>query len=320
MSSRSALHSARLGGVVASAAVLTTTVVVAGIVTPGYRPLVDAVSRLGSSDEPHASILRTGLVLYGALVLAGAGALGRVVPGRERIVACLIGTFGVASVVASLAPKDPPGSTHTLVSRIHVDADIVGGAMLLAAMMLVARYARLRADRRTASIALTLTTLGVIAFPFTWGAAPYGLVELLLLATASTWLVALALRTGSFDPSFDSSAVLVADGVGDAVEVVGPAVAVDDVVVERTQEHEVVHRGGSSGLPGPDVMHLAPVRLPVAAGVAAPTVTVADRSAQPAGRGAMFTADIERLAVGTEDDPRDVRVAEQPVDLMLRQR
>jgi hypothetical membrane protein len=236
VSTRSALHSARLRGVVASSAVLTATVVAAGLVTPGYRPLVDAVSRLGSSDEPHASILRTGLVLYGALVLAGAGALGRVVPGRKRLLACLIGTFGVASVVAGLAPKDPPGSTHTLISRMHVDADIVGGAMLVAAMVLVARSARLPADRRTAWLALTLTTLGVIAFPFTWGAAPYGLIELLLLAIASTWLVALALRTRSFD----FGAVLVAAGVGDAVEVVRPGFAVDDVVVERTEEETVV--------------------------------------------------------------------------------
>ena len=123
------MHTARLGGVVASAGVLATTIVVAGVLTPGYRPLVDAVSRLGSHDEPHASLLRAGLVLYGALVLTGAGALTRVTPGKERLLAFMIGTFGAASIVAGLAPKDPPGGTHTLISRIHVDADIVGGAM-----------------------------------------------------------------------------------------------------------------------------------------------------------------------------------------------
>jgi hypothetical membrane protein len=190
---RSTLHTARLGGVVASAGVLAATIVVAGALTPGYRPLVDAVSRLGSHDEPHAALLRFGLVLYGTFVLVGAGALGTVVPGRERVLAFTIGGFGVASIVAGLAPKDPPGSIHTLISRIHVDADIVGGAMLLAAMALVARCARLRVDRRAASFVLVFTTLGVVAFPFTWGAAPYGLIEIALLAIASTWLVTLAL-------------------------------------------------------------------------------------------------------------------------------
>ena len=192
---RPAVCTARLGGVVASAGVLAATIVVTGLLTPGYRPLVDAVSRLGSRDEPHASLLRVGLVLYGMLVVAGAGALGRSLPGRERVLAFLVGGFGVASIVAGLAPKDPPGSTtHTLISRIHVDADIVGGAMLIAAMALVARCAHTRADRASALAVGVFTLSGVVVFPFTWGAAPYGLIELTLLATASVWLAGLATR------------------------------------------------------------------------------------------------------------------------------
>ena len=35
----------------------------------------------------------------------------------------------------------------------------------------------------------------VVVFPFTWGSPVYGLLELLLLALAVAWLVALALRT-----------------------------------------------------------------------------------------------------------------------------
>jgi hypothetical protein len=66
--------------------------------------------------------------------------------------------------------------------------------MLLAAMTLVARCAHTRADRASALGVGVFTLLGVIVFPFTWGAAPYGLIELLLLATASIWLAGLATR------------------------------------------------------------------------------------------------------------------------------
>jgi hypothetical membrane protein len=189
-----ASRAARLACIVASAGALWTSIIVVGAITPGYRPLADAVSRLGSPDEPHASLMRAGFVLFGLLVVAGAGALGEHASGKERPLACLIGGFGAAAIVAGLAPKDPPQSAHTLTSQIHVDATIVGGAMLLAAMALVARYGPRRTDRRIARTVGALTMLVVVVFPFTWGSAIYGLLELLLLALAVVWLVALALR------------------------------------------------------------------------------------------------------------------------------
>jgi hypothetical membrane protein len=188
---------ARLVGVVASAAVLVTTVAVAGTVTPGYRPLADAVSRLGSHDEPHAWILRFGLTAYGILVLVGSGPLSAIVPTRARLVALLVAGYGLAAIVAGVAPKDPPRSPHTLTSQIHVAATLVGGAVLLTAMAIASCRAPVRSDRRLARIVGSLTTLGVIIFPFAWGSPVYGLLEMLLLGAATLWLVALALRSMS---------------------------------------------------------------------------------------------------------------------------
>jgi hypothetical protein len=184
----------RLAGVIASAGVLMLTVVIVGSITPGYRPLADAVSRLGSHDEPHALFVRLGFALYGALIIAGAGPLGRITPDRGRLVAILVATYGAAAIVAGSAPKDPPRSAHTLVSRIHVDATLVGGAALLAAMALAARYAPDQTDRRVATLLGGLTAIGVAVFPFLWGSRIYGLVEIALLAAASGWLAGVAAR------------------------------------------------------------------------------------------------------------------------------
>ena len=192
-------RAARLACIVASAGALWTTIIVVGALTPGYRPLADAVSRLGSPDEPHALLTRAGFVLYGLLVVAGASALGESAPGRERVLASLIVVFGAAAVVSGLAPKDPPRRAHTLTSQIHIDATIVGGAALLAAMALVARCARCRTDRRIACSVGALTSLIVVVFPFTWGSPVYGLLELLLLALAVAWLVTLAFRAFNSD-------------------------------------------------------------------------------------------------------------------------
>lgn len=189
------MRTARLTCVIASAGAIGMTVLVVGALTPGYRPLADAVSRLASHDEPYALLARAGLVLYGLLVIAGAGPLGEHAPGKERLLAFLIGGYGAAAVVAGLAQKDPPKSAHSFTSQIHVASTLIGGAMLLAAMALVARYAPDRPDRRTATTIGALTTLGVVIFPFTWGSPIYGLVELLLLFLAVAWLVVLASRS-----------------------------------------------------------------------------------------------------------------------------
>jgi hypothetical membrane protein len=180
--------------IVAGTVALATTVVVVGFVTPGYRPWADAVSRLGSRDEPHAMIVRAAFALYGVLVVFARALVAKLTPSRERVVAQLVGVFGVAAVVAGLAPKDPPRSSHTLVSQIHVASTLVGGAALLGAVALVARLAPDRDDRRIAIVAGTLTTVAILVFPFTWGSRIYGVMEILILTSGMGWLAVSALR------------------------------------------------------------------------------------------------------------------------------
>jgi hypothetical membrane protein len=195
--STDALRTARLLCIIASAVVLASTIIVVGALTPRYSQLAETVSRLGSRGQPHASLARAGLVFYGLLVVVGAGPLAARVPGKERLLAWLIGGYGAASVVAGVAPKDPEHGPHTLTSQIHVGAAIAGGAMLMTAMALVARYAPQRDDRIRAATVLGAALLGVAVFPFLWGSFVYGLVERALLAMAVGWLITLALPVAS---------------------------------------------------------------------------------------------------------------------------
>jgi hypothetical protein len=128
-----------------SAVVLAVTVVAIGAVTPGYRPWADTVSRLGSPGQPHAWAARAAFVLYGLLVLAGASAA----CGSHR----LVRLYGVAAIVAGVAPKDPPGSHHTLLSAIHVDATMLGGVAILIAMLAVGCDGRSSSTCRRGSLA-----------------------------------------------------------------------------------------------------------------------------------------------------------------------
>ena len=147
------MRAARLTGAVASAGVLGATVVVAGALTPGYSHRAETISRLGSPGQPLAFLVCAGLVLYGFLVAAAARPLGAAVPGPGRTLAGLLRLYGAASVVAGLAPKDAPGGPHTTGSDVHVAATVVGGAAVVAAMVLAACFAPTRTGRRTSGMA-----------------------------------------------------------------------------------------------------------------------------------------------------------------------
>jgi len=194
MTSRDRLTTARLVGVVASSGLLVLLVVVVGLWTPHYDQLAYTVSRLGSPGEPHAVIARVGFVLYGLLVIAGAGPLagygGRLAPWFARLVA----VYGAAGLVVGLAPKDLPGTPTTTTGSIHVAATVVGGAAILAAMVVVAWRAPCHRDRRTARMVAPVTAVSAVVFPLTWGTAIYGLVERVLIGSVTIWLTVLAVQ------------------------------------------------------------------------------------------------------------------------------
>ena len=185
----------RLGCTSASVAMFAGAVAVLGLLTPGYNQWSDTVSRLGSPGERWALAARTVFVVYGLLVIAGASTLRHTVDRHGRGLALLLTLYGAACIVAGLAPKDQPGAPHTAASQVHVAATVVGGALAIGAMALVARYGPTRGARRAALVMALLTGLAAGVFRFTWGTPVYGLCERLVLGPGMCWISALATRT-----------------------------------------------------------------------------------------------------------------------------
>jgi hypothetical membrane protein len=183
-----------LGCVAASVGVLVLAVIVLGSLTPGYDQGADAVSRLASPGEPWALAAQAAFVAYGLLVLAGAGAL-RPCAGRYgRLLACCLTIYGLAGLVAGVAPKDQPGAPHTTVSEVHVVACVLAGALAIAAMTLVSSGGPTRATRRTAAALAVLTVVAAVIFKYTWGTRVYGISERVVLGLGMCWISALAAR------------------------------------------------------------------------------------------------------------------------------
>ncbi len=135
----------RLGCVAVSAALFALAVVVLGALTPGYSQWSETVSRLASPGERWALAARAVFIVYGLLVIAGAGTLRHRVQRRGGALVLLLSLYGVTCVVAGLAPKDQPG-VHTITSQVHVASTVAGGALAIGAMLLVARYGLTRRD------------------------------------------------------------------------------------------------------------------------------------------------------------------------------
>ena len=188
--------SGRLGGTAAAGPVLAVAVLVAGVATPGYSQFRDTVSLLEAPGQPVAALVRVGLVTYGSLLVWGARDIRRRPPSNAGAVCILIRVYGLAAIVTGVAPKDPT-SSHAPLSTVHVDATIIGGAGLLAAMVIVARSWPDAAGRIRSTWAAGVGAGGVVLFRFVWGSPVYGLVERALLVVATWWVASLTSRPGT---------------------------------------------------------------------------------------------------------------------------
>jgi hypothetical protein len=186
---------ARLACAAASAGVFALAVIVIGSLTPGYDQWSDAVSRLASPGERWAIAARAAFAGYGLLVVAGASTLRQYAGRHGTTLALCLSLYGLACVIAGLAPKDQPGAPRTAVSQVHVAAAILAGALAIAAMTLVSRYGLTPASRRLSIAMALLTGLAAGIFKYTWGTRMYGISDRVLLCLGMCWNSALAART-----------------------------------------------------------------------------------------------------------------------------
>src|SRR3954469_13712012 len=93
----------------------------------------------------------------------------------------------------------------------------------------------------------------------------------------------------------------------------GDVVGVNPVVAGPADEHGVLHGGRPARRPGDEVVDLADPWGGVAAGAAAGPVSGDHGAALGGGDDPLGPADVQRLAVGSEDDPGGLAVAGDPV-------
>lgn len=159
---------------------------VLGAIRSHYSPVNDAISRLAETAAPTRSAMTAGFIVYGAALVAYAGARDGDLPRITRLLVAGTGlsTFGVAAFSLDASGK---GTTHAVFAGI-------GYATLAAAPLVAARvWARTpaRAWVRTSAATGIVTAAFLIASTF---APAHGLLQRVGLTAGDAWVVATAIR------------------------------------------------------------------------------------------------------------------------------
>lgn len=109
---------------VAAAIIYLVTLLIGGLITPGYSHLSQTAGELVAPGARHAALLSVGFLLYSVSVgLFALGLLWRLWEYRQRnlmVGAFLLLLLGASGVAMYFLPLDPAGGPVTLTSQLHL--------------------------------------------------------------------------------------------------------------------------------------------------------------------------------------------------------
>lgn len=169
--------------------------IVAGWWTPGYDPVVQAISELFAIGAPTGPrvLMAVALVVTGLMLVVFGFALEVLLPGSGRAAPVACSVSGVATVLVPVAPctSGCPGFGTTTTDSLHLLVAATGYLALIATPLLTAW--RVRHEDR--GLAIASTVFGVVAaIAFAVGASARfeevgGLLQRVYNTTADAWLV-----------------------------------------------------------------------------------------------------------------------------------
>ena len=186
----------------------TVTVVVSGLLTPGYNPMTRTISRLTEPGLPAAFAVELAIAVVGVSLIALAMALG---PGSSSGRA-LLAVAGAGLLVAAAIRLDPTSASATAEHRLATSVAMLGlaGAPLAFASSLSRRagwVAYAPVSFAFGAVELGVLLVGLALLPTTF--AEWGAWERCFLALPMAWTVLLSARLLSarkIEPMFSSMA------------------------------------------------------------------------------------------------------------------
>jgi len=174
-----------------SPVILGITVLVVGYITPGYNPISDSVSLMGTPEQPYAWLLSSGYWIYGVLMCFAAYGLNRIfinVPQIKQLSA-LLGIHALGTILLAVFPDS---TTSFYREMLH---NFVSGIAYVPLLAMIYIFRNLTRDNssfgRLRAFGLLVLIIN-IPLPFVHMTEPLssigGLLQRVLCACSFAWL------------------------------------------------------------------------------------------------------------------------------------
>lgn len=197
---------------IAAAILYTGTVILGGLIRPGYSHLVEAISELVADGAPNRPLLSSLFLVYNTLLgLFGLGLLLKVSNEPNGRIPGLIGSItlflvGLAGVLMELAfPQDPGGFATTFAGTMHlVMAGIASLGTMVAVLTAGLWFRNIPEFKRYAvysfaSVAIIFVSGGFTAMAMANKFHYFGAIERITIGTFILWLFVIGLRTSQWE-------------------------------------------------------------------------------------------------------------------------
>jgi hypothetical protein len=190
---------------IAAALIYTGTVILGGLLRPGYSHLSMAISELVAEGAPNRAFLSTLFLLYNILTGAfGVGLLLKIKSHVQGSVSGIVGAsaliaVGLAGVLMELAfPQEPGGTATTFAGTMHFVMAGVASLGTMAAVLLLAFWFRKVPALAgyfaysVISVAIIFISGGMTAAAMANQSPLFGLLERITILTFILWLFVIA--------------------------------------------------------------------------------------------------------------------------------
>jgi hypothetical protein len=202
---------------IAAAVVYFGTVILGGLLRPGYSHISMAISELVADGAPNRSLLSSSFLVYNLLVsLFGVGLFLKASSQLQGRVSGTVGSWaliavGVAGLLMELAfPQEPGGTATTFTGTMHfVMAGIASLGTMVAVLMLAFWFKKTPELKgyvfySIASVAVIFVSGGMSAVAMANRSPVFGLIERITIFTFILWIFVIARRFSKLEMPIDA--------------------------------------------------------------------------------------------------------------------
>jgi hypothetical membrane protein len=199
---------------IAAAVLYVGTVILGGLLQPGYSHITMAISELVADGAPHRSLLSSLFLLYNILLsVFGIGLFLRANSQPRGRINGVIGSLalvlvGVAGVLMELAfPQEPGGTATTFAGTMHiVMAGVASLGTMVAILMLAFWFRKIPALKGQVAYSITSVAIIFVSGGLTAAAMAnhhplFGLIERITIFTFTLWVFVIGRKLAQLEES-----------------------------------------------------------------------------------------------------------------------